>query len=345
MSGAQPRDARIRVHFFGRQPGRSVSPLAGALGVGPLPRPSGIEAQRFDRLAQTAPAAFEVASADSTDLWLYAHDVGNPSEVQLQLDQLRSQTARCVFFYSNDDASPIAVSRPNVAIFRTSLFARSRLAHESAMPALCDDLLACDGYGATERPWSDVPSIGFCGFVGSPLKRLGLQVLRQREKTDGLAVRERALTALERGHAVRTQFIRRTSFWAGSMGRFHFDPNRQTEVRREFVRNLCETDYTLCARGKGNFSYRLYEVLSAGRIPVFVNTDCVLPFEQRIDWRRHAVWLEERDLDTAPQQIARFHHALGPAGFRELQSENRRLWKEWLSPEGFFVRALETFRT
>jgi hypothetical protein len=344
MSGGQPPASRIRVHFFGKQAGRPVSPLAGALGVGPLPRPGGIEAQRFDRLAQTAPASFEVVSAGSTDLWLYAHDVGSPSEVQLQLDQLQSQTAHCVFFYSNDDAGPIAVARPNVSIFRTSLFARSRLAHESAMPALCDDLLACNGASFAERPWSDVPSIGFCGFVGSPLKRLGLQALRQREKTDGLVLRERALTALERGNEVRTRFIRRTSFWGGSMGRFHFDPNRQTEVRREFVRNLCETDYTLCVRGKGNFSYRFYEVLSAGRIPVFVNTDCVLPFEQRIDWRRHAVWLEDRELDSAAQQVARFHRALGPAGFRELQRENRRLWQEWLSPEGFFVRALETVR-
>lgn len=340
MSGAQ----RIRVHFFGLQPGRPVSPLAGALGVGPLPRPGGIEAARFDRLAQTAPASFEVVPADATELWLYAHDLGSPSEVQLQLDQVRSPTARCVFFYSNDDAGPIEVARPNVAIFRTSLFARHRLAHESAMPALCDDLLESDADVFAERPWSDVPSIGFCGFVGSPLKRLGLQALRQREKTDGLVLRERALTALERGDHVRTHFIRRTSFWGGSMGRFHFDSNRQTEVRREFVRNLGETDYTLCARGKGNFSYRFYEALSAGRIPVFVNTDCVLPFEGRIDWKRHVVWLEERELDTSAQQVARFHRALGPAGFRELQRENRRLWKEWLSPEGFFERALETSR-
>jgi hypothetical protein len=343
MSVVQPRGSRIRLHFFGRQPGRPVSSLAGALGVGPLPRPGGIEAQRYDCLAQIAPATFEVVAADSTDLWLYAHDLGSPSEVQLQLDQVRSRTAHCVFFYSNDDASPIEVARPNVTIFRTSLFAQAKLAHESAMPALCDDLLAHDGDRFAERPWSDVPSVGFCGFVGSPLKRLGLQALRQREKTDGLVLRERALTALERGNEVRTHFIRRTSFWGGSMGRFHFDADRQTEVRREFVQNLCETDYTLCVRGKGNFSYRFYEVLSAGRIPVFVNTDCVLPFEQRIDWKRRAVWLEDRELDTAGQQVARFHRALGPAGFRELQRENRRLWKEWLSPEGFFTRALETF--
>jgi hypothetical protein len=258
---------------------------------------------------------------------------------------MRSRTAHCVFFYSNDDASPIPVSRPNVSIFRTSLFARNRLAHESGLPALCDDLLASDGDVFADRPWSDVPSIGFCGFVGSPLKRLGFQALRQHQKTDGLVIRERALRALERSNEVRTHFIRRTSFWGGSMGRFHFDPNRQTEVRREFLRNLYETDYTVCVRGKGNFSYRLYEVLSAGRIPVFVNTDCVLPFEQRIDWKRHAVWLEDHELDTAAQRVARFHRALGPAGFRELQRENRQLWKEWLSPEGFFERALETFQT
>jgi hypothetical protein len=285
---------------------------------------------------------FEPVAADSAELWLYAHHVATASELEIQLGRLSSREKRCIFFYGNDDAAPIPVTAPNVTLFRTSLFASAQLPHERAMPALCDDLLAHTGGKLAERPWSKVPSVGFCGFVGSPLKRFGYRALRQHEKSEGLVLRERALAALERSSVVRTEFVRRSSFWGGSMSRFHFDPARQQDARGEFVQNLLGTDYALCVRGKGNYSYRLYEVLSAGRIPVFVNSDCVLPFEGRIDWKRHAVWLERCELESAADRVLRFHQALGPAGFSELQRKNRDLWEEWLSPEGFFWRALES---
>lgn len=73
---------------------------------------------------------------------------------------------------------------------------------------------------------------------------------------------------------------------------------------------------------------------------MFVNSDCVLPFEERIEWKRHMVWLEPEELATGADRIVRFHEALGAQGFRRLQQENRRLWEDWLRPEAFFRRAL-----
>jgi hypothetical protein len=332
---------RLRIHFFGRRSNRPVCPLAGALGLGPLARPGGVEADRYDNLARRASELFEVVPDHAAEFWLYAHDVVTASEVDEQLAALSdAPTPRCVFFYSNDDAAPIAVRRPNVALFRTSLMASTRLPHEHAMPALCDDLLVQAGSELVPRPWSEVPTVGFCGFVGSTWKRIGFKALQQRQKVDGLELRERALAALERGRGIRTDFVRRSSFWGGSMSRFHFDEQRQQQVRAEFVRNVLDNDYALCARGKGNFSYRFYEVLSAGRIPVFVNSDCVLPFERQIDWKRHVVWLEEHEIGRAAERIVQYHRQLGPVGFAELQRENRRLWQERLSPEAFHHRAL-----
>jgi hypothetical protein len=222
-----------------------------------------------------------------------------------------------------------------------SLLGRTRLPHERAMPAPCDDVLAPAGGKLAVRPWSKRPTVGFCGFVGSPFRRLALQALRQREKTEGLVLRERALSSLERNGVVGTRFIRRSAFWGGSMGRFHFDEAHQRRVRDEFIQNLLETDYAVCVRGKGNFSFRLYETLSAGRIPIFVNSDCVLPFDNHIDWKRHAVWIEENELPSAADRVRDFHDKLGPQGFGDLQRANRRLWEDRLSPQGFFPKAMD----
>jgi len=43
-------------------------------------------------------------------------------------------------------------------------------------------------------------------------------------------------------------------------------------------------------------SYRLYEALCCGRIPVFIDTDCVLPYDFMIDWKKYFVWVDQSEL-------------------------------------------------
>lgn len=68
-----------------------------------------------------------------------------------------------------------------------------------------------------------------------------------------------------------------------------------------------------------------------GRIPVFVNTDCLLPFEDKIDWKQHVVWVEWKERKHIAAKVAQFHSNLKAQEFEQLQQDNRRLWKETLS--------------
>ena len=84
---------------------------------------------------------------------------------------------------------------------------------------------------------------------------------------------------------------------------------------------------------QGNFSHRLYETFICGRIPIFVNTDCVLPFDglthsPGIDWKRYMVWCEESEVHAIGDIVADFHARLTPEAFLELQRDGRRLWEE-----------------
>jgi hypothetical protein len=182
------------------------------------------------------------------------------------------------------------------------------------MPAWSED----PGSALPLRPKLGRPRVGFCGYVPRP----GV-VGRLRGVGRGHATRARALRALARSPELETRFVVRERFHGGS--------------RQEFLENLVESDYTLCTRGAGNFSYRLYETLACGRIPVFVNTDCVLPYEDEIDWRAICVWVEESELDEIGARVAAFHEGLSEEDFRALQRECRRVWESWLSPEGFFA--------
>ena len=108
-----------------------------------------------------------------------------------------------------------------------------------------------------------------------------------------------------------------------------------TRTTVEFYRNILESDYTVCLRGGGNFSKRFYETLAMGRIPLFINTDCNLPFEEEIDWRRYCLFVESNDLGSLNRRISAHYESLTDQGLTQLQMDCRRIWEEWLTFGGF----------
>jgi Exostosin family len=141
--------------------------------------------------------------------------------------------------------------------------------------------------------------------------------------------RAKILNSLEKSALVRTNFIYRKKYRAGAIS----DDDRE-KTSLEYYQNINGSDYVLCVRGGGNFSVRLYETLLMGKIPVFINTDCLLPFENQINWKNHVVWIEWKDRRNCAQIVSDFHINLSNEDFINLQINNRKLWKEKLSVSG-----------
>lgn len=192
----------------------------------------------------------------------------------------------------------------------------------------------------------ELPVVGFCGhatfsgkkrvkekfkFVTENIRRLIQNPFRKDWEPLFASAYERAclLMQLEQSKSIRTNFIYREQYRAGATS--------DSELERttlEYYNNIRESDYVLCVRGGGNFSVRLYETLMMGRIPVFVNTDCLLPFPDQINWKQHTVWIEWKDRHQLQKKIMDFHTRLTDQEFVDLQKSNRRLWKETLSVSG-----------
>ena len=141
--------------------------------------------------------------------------------------------------------------------------------------------------------------------------------------------RAKLLSYLNKSDKVKTNFIYRVNYRGGAV-----TEEQRTATTLEYYKNILESDYILCVRGAGNFSVRFYETLMLGKIPVFINTDCLLPFEDKINWKNHVVWVEWKDRKRIAQKIADFHANLSANEFVHLQVNNRKLWKETLSVEG-----------
>lgn len=191
------------------------------------------------------------------------------------------------------------------------------------------------------------PLVGFCGQsrttplgAGFDMARTILQNLsyycgvRAEEPQDiypSIRRRVKALGLLERSTQVETRFIRRNLYRAGAR-----TVEERWNTALEFYNNIRDTDYTLCLRGGGNFSVRFYETLAMGRIPLFVNTDCLLPYDHNINWKDHVVWIEEGDMDHVAEIIREFHNNIHPDDFVQMQIKNRKLWEDKLTFTGFY---------
>lgn len=201
----------------------------------------------------------------------------------------------------------------------------------------CDDIAI--------RDKGEKPRVGFDGFGKESVVKVlyhsfrniidnikysfGLSFYIPNKVIPATLIRTKALDILEEDNRIEANFKIRNQFRAGAK-----TAEEQRQKSLEFFTNMLDSDYVLCARGVGNFSKRFYETLAMGRIPVFINTDCVLPFDNIIDWKKVCVWIEEQDIDSIAEKLCEFHASISNEDFKELQRTCRRVWENHLSRRG-----------
>jgi hypothetical protein len=248
-----------------------------------------------------------------------------------------------VFFSGERSHEPIAID--DAVVFRHGPYRSSNPPKNYAMPSFVIDFV--EHYFSNKlkiRRKQERATVGFCGFARSQsplmLMKRGFyhfMMLLRYGNLDvstykGVVLRRKCLQLLAISSSVLTNFI----VYDRMVYMGNKDAQQRRKLREEYVRNMAESDYILCPRGSANYSRRLYETLSCGRIPVIVNTDCVLPFDEILNWREFCVWIEESEIPYISEKIADFHSRLSPGAFEGLQIRCREVWKRWLSPEGFF---------
>lgn len=148
--------------------------------------------------------------------------------------------------------------------------------------------------------------IGFCGVASRPKAR-----------------REAIAALLVSGVPVR--IVERQRFFGQDVSR--------GQARAEYLSTMLDCPYQLCVRGVGNYCYRLYETLAAGRVPVLVDTDRALPWADWLPWSEMVALVPDGDLGSIGARI--FEHGKLNDPVRQ-GARNRRLWWDYLSPVGWW---------
>ena len=242
----------------------------------------------------------------------------------------------------------------DVIILCQNGYQSKRLPHQYAFPSIFSDPLK-KYYGRDEitlREKGEKPVIGFDGLGSASYAKIVIDftrtVLHNLKSRLGLIpfvtntlyppvlLRMHCLEYISKDERLTANFNIRNKYKAGSV-----NPSDRNKKTREFYENMMTSDYVLCVRGLGNFSKRLYETLAMGRIPVLVNTDCILPFDNIIDWKKYCVWIEKEEITHIGDILIRFHESITNEQFKQLQRDCRTLWEKYLSGNGAMM-ALQT---
>jgi hypothetical protein len=283
--------------------------------------------QVYDEYKKVCSQFFNVTNEEDAEVAVLPVPWEKVSEQEVR-DIVDKIKLKLLIFSTGDDPSSITID--NTIVFRCS-YHKPWCADWPAFgfPAFGGDLLTTytdwlNTHGLVSGPLEKTPKpkIGFCGYCSPP-------------------IRDHTLHCLSEYDEISTNFIRHNKFWAGVLTG---TKSQRLEAKKSFVQNIVSNHYTICVRGNGNFTYRLGETLSCGRIPIFVNTDCLLPVDTIVDWKKYCVWVDEDQIENIGEIVVEHYNSYDQKEFLDLQKRCRKFWKEYISPEGFYSHLGEIIR-
>lgn len=252
-----------------------------------------------------------------------------------------------------DEKISSGLHKPNLMTFSNLGFQSKRHPLEFCKPYYVEDPLPLYLNNELQTiPKSKKAKVGFCGRGIVTASRVGWQLVRNSKRSlqsklgltpyappdiwSEVYFRGQLLNKLEKSERVDSNFVLSERFLAGLKIEVAND-NPHHPIRLQFIKNVNESDYTLCMRGSGNWSIRFYETLSMGRIPLYINTDGILPFDFKINWQDYIVIIEPHELPYIDEKVADFHAEISEDEFTERQLGCRNLWESYLTREGFYA--------
>jgi hypothetical protein len=128
-------------------------------------------------------------------------------------------------------------------------------------------------------------------------------------------------------------FVKDTSAYSGTTT-YHGEPDERERFWSEYADSLADAKFSLCPRGKGAGSIRLFESMKMGRACVIVS-DAWHP-NDGVDWNSFSIRVPESEASRIPEILEQYAHRAAEMGNRA-----RTEWENWFSEKVRFHRVVE----
>lgn len=257
------------------------------------------------------------------------------------------QAGKPVIIFFSSSMSHERVPVEAAFVFRHAMYRSKATTRDLAMPIVIARDIRREFGDEDFAPLPKVsrPKISFCGLARSQRLSERLKSFPYRAYSYfrtgmlvpspyyGMDLRRRCMSLLSESKRVDTAFTaqQRGVYLVRDKERL----SKREAFRRPFVRNILESPYHLSLRGSSNHSFRHWEILCCGRIPVYIDTDCGIPAEDFVDWSGVMLRIDEHDVNRVAEVLADFHDRTSDAELQRIQLAARNVWEEWCTPHGF----------
>ncbi|MBE9126899.1 MULTISPECIES: exostosin domain-containing protein [unclassified Coleofasciculus] len=146
-------------------------------------------------------------------------------------------------------------------------------------------------------------------------------------------VRQKVITELKKAQNLKISVIERSAH------HFVLPEDVKKRHRDEYIQNIQNNAYILVMRGDSNSGFQLWEVMSAGRIPIIIDTNQQFPNLGDLKWEDFSVIVPYSDLHRLGEIVQKFHDSLSDEKFRQACQKSRAAF-EYLLPHNFILDAL-----
>jgi tetratricopeptide (TPR) repeat protein len=277
----------------------------------------------------TAPELFSrVDQPDEADFFLFPYHISmaievvgvqNVARLLRRLPHFARYEARHVFVVAHDDSRPFSF---NSVIIRTGVNTLCQDPHTLPLPYTAEDFSHLAGANFTHLPY-DTSFVGFTGIT--PLRQV---VVDSVAATPGLA-----------------SFLKLRPIFYAHVKEFGGGQAQQTQYRAEFLDSLAQARTVLCPRGEGEGSVRLYEAMSAGRVPVLLADAYALPFAGHIDYDAFICRIPQTQAAQTGPILAEWLAGQSPDALQAKGRLARQAWETYLDPARWPQRLYEALQT
>ena len=136
------------------------------------------------------------------------------------------------------------------------------------------------------------------------LSYINIPLLTEKQTPNFISRKKNKVGYLGRNtHKIREELLKIYQHLDGYELINYFGTSASKKDNKIFRKLTSQSIFTLCPRGYGPTSFRLYESINLGSIPIYISDDFILPFQDKIDWEKLALLIKLEDIDSIHKKV------------------------------------------
>ena len=139
-------------------------------------------------------------------------------------------------------------------------------------------------------------------------------------------------------HDVRNKMIgavkNESDFYISTKG---WEQEIKIDQLTDFIESSLKSKFVLCPRGYGATSFRLYEAMQLGAVPVYISDRFWLPWTHELDWHEFCIIIRVDDVQNLPQIL----RSIPDEVYKRMQGKIKEIYTNYFTLEGTCGKILQ----